>query len=319
MPSETTLNLILFIISIPIIIKSSDIFTEGASKLAKTFEVSDFIIGITVVALGTSLPELASDTYASYIDHGQIAVGDIIGSNITNMALILGITCVIKPLVIKHTEIYSGKIHLLILTLASVFLLAAGGIGRIGGAVFIIAYILYLRNSIEKYRELGVETVGKNELKKNIFEVLIGLTGILIGARLLVNSIIGMSTAFEVSEYLIALVLMAVGTSLPELFVSVSAARKGYMTMALGNIIGSNVANILWVLGVSAVIRPIIIAPGLILIQLLLMLLLSVLLIIFKSSGYVIDRREGAVFLGIYVIFVLVSVASGNDFIKWNA
>lgn len=314
MPSETTLNIIFFLISLPIIIKSSDIFTEGASKLAKMFGVSDFIIGITIVALGTSLPELASDSYASYIDHGQIAMGDIIGSNITNIALILGITCIIKPLVIKHTEIYSGWIHLLILTIASAFILVSGGIGRIGGVLFIFAYILYLKNSIEKYRELGVETVEKNDLNKNIFEALIGLTGILIGAYLIVNSIIGLSVAFGISEYLIALVLMAVGTSLPELFVSVTAARKGYMTMALGNIIGSNVANILWVLGVSALIRPIIIAPGLIFIQLLFMLLLSVLLIIFKKSGYVIDRREGVVFLGIYVVFVLVSVAFGNDF-----
>ncbi|MDP3105058.1 MAG: calcium/sodium antiporter [Candidatus Methanoperedens sp.] len=307
-----TSTLIFFLISIPIIIKSSDIFTEGASKLAKTFGVSDFIIGITIVALGTSLPELASDSYASYLDHGQIAFGDIIGSNITNIALILGLTCVIKPLVIKHTEMYSGWIHLMILTLASVFLLVSGGIGRIGGILFIFVYILYLKNSIEKYRELGVETREKNDLKKNILEVLIGLTGILIGAHLLVNSIIGLSTAFGVSEYLIALVLMAIGTSLPELFVSVSAARKGYMTMALGNIIGSNVANILWVLGVSAVIRPIIIAPELIFIQLMIMLLLSVLLIIFKKSGYIINRREGAVFLGIYVVFVLVSIAFGN-------
>ncbi|MDP2767525.1 MAG: calcium/sodium antiporter [Candidatus Methanoperedens sp.] len=309
-----TLDLLLFLISIPIIIKSSDIFTEGASKLAKMLGVSDFIIGITIVALGTSLPELASDTYASYIDHGQIAVGDIIGSNITNIALILGLTCVIKPLAIKHTEIYSGRIHLLILTLASAFLLASGGIGRIGGAAFIIAYIFYLRHAINTYREMGVETIGKDGFIKNIFEMLIGLTGILIGAYFLVNSIIGLSMAFGVSEYLIALLLMAIGTSLPELFVSVSAARKGYMTMALGNIIGSNVANILWVLGAATIIRPIKIDPELIFVQLIFMLLLSVLLIIFKSSGYVIDRREGAVFLVIYVVFVLVSIAFGNDF-----
>ena len=312
MPSETTLNITFFLISIPIIIKSSDIFTEGASKLAKMLGVSDFIIGITIVALGTSLPEFASDTYASYIDHGQIAFGDIIGSNITNIALILGLTCIIKPLVIKHTEIYSGWIHLLILTLASVFLLVSGGIGRIGGVAFIIAYVFYLRNSINRYRELGVETIKMNDVRKNISEVIIGLAGILIGANFLVNSIIGLSTAFGVSEYLIALVLMAVGTSLPELFVSVSAARKGYMTMALGNIIGSNVANILWVLGVAAVIRPIGIDPELIVISLIFMILLSVLLIVFKRSGYVIDRREGAVFLVIYVVFVLVSIASGG-------
>ena len=316
MSSKLTLDLLLFIISIPIIIKSSDIFTEGASKLAKMLGVSDFIIGITIVALGTSLPELASDTYASYIDHGQIAVGDIIGSNITNIALILGLTCIIKPLAIKHTEIYSGRIHLLIMILVSAFMLIAGGVGRIAGVVFIISYILYLRHSIDKYSELGVETIKKNDLKKNIFEVLIGLTGILIGSRLLVNSIIGLSIAFGVSEYLIALLLMSVGTSLPELFVSVSAARKGYTTMALGNIIGSNVANILWILGIAALIRPIRIAPELILVQLLFMLLLSVLLIFFKRSGYMIDRREGAIFLSVYVVFVLVSIAIGNEFMK---
>ncbi|MFZ2410249.1 MAG: sodium:calcium antiporter, partial [Candidatus Methanoperedens sp.] len=248
----------------------------------------------------------------SYIDHGQIAAGDIIGSNITNIALILGLTCIIKPLIIKHTEIYSGWIHLMILIFASVFIIATGGIGRIGGAVFIILYIFYLRHSISAYKELGVETIGKDGLTKNIFEVLIGLAGIFIGARLLVNSIIGFSVAFGISEYLIALLLMSLGTSLPELFVSVSAARKGYMTMALGNIIGSNVANILWVLGVAAVIRPIIISPGLIINQIIIMLVLSVLLIIFKKSGYVIDRREGVVFLIIYVVFVLLSIALGN-------
>jgi len=312
MLSETTTSIIFFLISIPIIIKSSDIFIEGASKLAKMLGISDFIVGITVVAMGTSLPELASDIYASYIDHGQIAVGDIIGSNITNIALILGVTCIIKPLAIKHTEIYSGRIHLIILTLASAFLLFAGGIGLIGGAAFIILYIFYLRHSIITYRELGVESIGKNGLIKNIFEVLIGLTGILIGARILVNSMIGLSMAYGVSEYLIALLLMSFGTSLPELFVSVSSTRKGYMTMALGNIIGSNVANILWVLGVAAVVRPIIINPELILTQVLFMLMLSILLIIFKKSGYVIDRREGAIFLGIYVLFVIVGIAFGN-------
>lgn len=316
MPLEFTLDLLLFIIAVPIIIKSSDIFTEGASKMAKTFGVSDFIIGITVVALGTSLPELASDTYASYIDHGQIALGDIIGSNITNIALILGLTCIIKPLVIKHTEIYSGWIHLLILTLASAFILTANGLGRIGGAGFIISYFFYLRHTIKTYRELGIESIGKDGFIRNIFEVLIGLTGILIGARILINSIIGLSIAYGVSEYLIALLLMSIGTSLPELFVSVSAARKGYMTMALGNIIGSNVANILWVLGFAAIIRPINIAPEVILIQILFMMILSVLLIIFKKSGYVIDRREGAIFLGIYIVFVLVSVAFGNGLIR---
>lgn len=312
MPSEMFLALVLFAVSVPIILKSSDVFTEGASRLAKMLGITDFIIGITIVAFGTSLPELASDSYASYIDHGHIAAGDIIGSNITNIALILGLTCIIKPLVIKHVEIYSGRIHFMVLSLASAFIILSGGLGRIGGGVFVIAYVLYLRHSIKMYREMGVETIGRDGFIKNLLEMLMGLAGILVGARLLVHSIVGLSRGFGVSEYLVAVLLMSIGTSLPELFVSVSAARKGYMTMALGNIIGSSVANMLWIFGVAAVIRPIIIAPELVLVQIFFMLLLSLMLIAFKKSGYVIDRKEGAVFLGIYAVFVIASIASGN-------
>lgn len=308
MPPDISFDILLFIISIPIIVKSSDVFIEGASKLAKNLGVSDFIIGITVVALGTSLPEMASDSYASYIDHGNIVTGDLIGSNITNIGLALGLTCIFHPLVIRHTDIYSGRIHLLILSLASIFMISVGGIGRGSGMVFIIAYFLYLRHSIKTYGELGAETIKKGRIIKNVFEVIMGLIGIFAGANLLVNSIIAISLAFGVSEYLIALVIMSLGTSLPELFVSLTGARKGYMTMVLGNIIGSNVANILWIFGIAAIIRPIQIIPERILIQVLLMLLLSVLLIGFKKSGYTISRREGLVFLGIYVIFIFTSI-----------
>lgn len=312
MPSEIIFHLTLFIISIPLILKSSDVFIEGASKLAKMLGVSDLIIGITLVAFGTSLPELASDSYASYIDHGHIVTGDIIGSNITNMALVFGLTCIIRPLIIKHTELYNGRIHLFILTAASTFIIVAGGINRIAGGLFIICYFLYLWHLIKTYRELGVETVGKDGFVKNLFAVLLGLTGILVSSRILVDSIIGLSGSLNISEYLISLLLMSIGTSLPELFVSVSAAKKGYMTMALGNIIGSNVANMLWIFGVAAVIRPIIIDPGLILVQIFFMLLLSVLVIIFKKSGYIIDRKEGGIFLGIYGIFILTSIVFGD-------
>lgn len=305
-------DILLFIISIPVILKSSDIFIEGASKVAKNLGVSDFIIGITVVALGTSLPELASDSYASYIGHADIVVGDLIGSNITNIGLVLGLTCLIRPLSLRHIEIYSGRIHFLILAFASIYLVLGTGIGRIGGIIFIIAYILYLKFSISAYSTVGTSTFKRDDLRKDILQVVIGISGVLVGAKVLVNSIIEVSLAYGVSEYLIALLLMAFGTSLPELFISITAARKGYMTMVFGNIIGSNVANMLWVFGVAALIRPINVARELVIIQVLFMLLLSLLLIIFKRSGYMVSRKEGIVFFGIYVIFILVSITTGD-------
>ena len=300
----------IFIISILLLVKGSDMLIDSASKLAKLFGVSDFIIGVTVVALGTSLPELASDTYASYIYKGDIVIGDIIGSNITNIALVLGVICVMKPLVVKHTEIYSGWLHLFILTAASFILLLGSGLGRIAGLVFVLAYVAYLRKVVKEYETIGVEHVPRNSIINSIIKLAIGLAGVLVGANLLVGTIISFAQTFGVPEYTISLVLMAVGTSLPELSTAIIAAKKGYSTMALGNIIGSNVANILWVLGMSALVRPIHINSQQILPAVVIMLLLSVMLIRFKRSQYTIDRKEGILFLAVYMVFVWINVAT---------
>ena len=299
-----------FIISILLLVKSSDILIDSASRLAKLFGVSDFVIGVTVVALGTSLPELASDTYASYIYKGDIVIGDVIGSNITNIALVLGVICIIKPLVVKHTEIYSGWVHLFILTAASLILLLGNGLGRITGLIFVLAYVAYLHKVVKEYETLGIEPVPRNSVIKSIIKLTIGLTGVLIGAHLLVGTIISFAEAFGVPEYTISLVLMAVGTSLPELSTAIVAAKKGYSTMALGNIIGSNVANILWVLGMSAIVRPIHINSLQVLPAVIMMLLLSVILIRFKKSQYTIDRKEGIFFVAAYLVFVWINVAA---------
>ncbi len=304
------IDVAIFFISILILLKGSDMLIDSASKLAKLFGVSDFIIGATVVALGTSLPELVSDTYASYIYKGDIVIGDIIGSNITNIALVLGVICIIKPLAVKHTEIYSGWIHLFILSAASFILLIGSGLGRIGGLIFVIAYVAYLRKVVKEHQTVGVESVPRNSVINSIIKLAIGLTGVLIGAHLLVGTIISFAQTFGIPEYTISLVLMAVGTSLPELSTAIVAAKKGYSAMALGNIIGSNVANILWVLGMSAIVRPIQINSLQILPAIVMMLLLSVILIYFKKSQYTIDRKEGMFFVAAYVVFVLINVAS---------
>ena len=304
------IDVAIFIISILLLLKGSDMLIDSASRLAKLFGVSDFIIGVTVVALGTSLPELVSDTYASYIYKGDIVIGDIIGSNITNIALVLGVICIIKPLVVKHVEIYSGWVHLFILTAASSILLIGSGLGRIAGLVFVLAYIAYLRKVVKEYQTVGVEPVPRNSVINSIIKLAIGLTGVLIGAHLLVGTIISFAQTFGIPEYTISLVLMAVGTSLPELSTAIVAAKKGYSTMALGNIIGSNVANILWVLGMSAIVRPIHINSLQILPAIVMMLLLSIILIHFKKSQYTIDRKEGMFFVAAYVVFVLINVAT---------
>jgi cation:H+ antiporter len=301
------LDILFFLISIPLLVKGSDLFIEGASRTAKHLGVSDFLIGVTIVALGTSLPELASDTYASYIDQGDVVLGDILGSNITNVALILGLTAVIRPLPVKHEEVFSGKVHLIVLVLASMLLVLGNGVSRLGGLILIISYIFYIRHVVGISRMIAVETAPKGILWRNLLELSLGLGGILLGARILVDSIIGIAHTFGIPEYLIALIMMSLGTSLPELSVSIAGARKGYMTMVLGNIIGSNVGNILFVLGLAAMIRPISIGALEILPAIGTMLFLSLLLVRFKATGYLIDTREGVIFLAIYGLFIGIS------------
>jgi len=303
------LEAVVFIFSIILLVKSSDVLADSAAKTAKIFGVSDFVIGVTIIAIGTSLPELASGIYASYINEGDILIGDVLGSNITNIALVLGLTCLVEPLTVKHTEIYSGWLHLMILTFASAVLLAGSGLARIGGAVFLLAYVLYLRKVIREYQTVGVEPVPRNSLIKNAIGLCLGLVGVLLGAKLLVDSILSFAQVFGIPEYTISLLLMALGTSLPEVFTATAAARKGYSTMALGNIIGSNIANILLVMGTAALVRPVHMDTKQMLPAVIMMLLLSVFLVRFKRSQYTISRREAFVFVAAYVVFVWSNVA----------
>jgi cation:H+ antiporter len=303
------IEIVFFVASILLLVKGSDILIDCAARTAKIFGISDFVIGVTIIALGTSLPEFASGVYASYLDRGEIVLGDILGANIINVGLVLGLTCLIKPLPIKHTEIYSGWVHLFILTMASIVLIAGNGLSSIVGLVFSVAYLLYLRKVIREYRTLGVEPVTRGPLVNNILGLVLGLSLILIGAKLLVSSIISFAQILGISAFTISLLLMPIGTSMPELTTTIITARKGYSTMALGNIIGSNIANILWVLGVASIVRPIHIHLQQMLPAIIMMLLLAVLLISFKRSKYMIERREGLFFLVVYAVFVGINIA----------
>ena len=300
---------VMFVASILLLVKGSDILSDCAARTAKMFGVSDFVIGVTIIALGTSLPEFASGVYASYLDRSEIVLGDVLGANIINVGLVLGLTCLIKPLSIKHTEIYSGWIHLFILTMASIVLIIGNGLSRILGLVFSVAYLLYLRKVIREYRTLGVEPVTRGPLVNNILGLLLGLSLILIGAKLLVNSIISLAEILGISAFIISLLLMPIGTSMPELTTTIITTRKGYSTMAFGNIIGSNIANILWVLGVSSVVRPILADAQQMLPAIIIMLLLAIFMIRFKGTSYTIDRKEGIIFLTLYAVFIMFNVA----------
>lgn len=256
---------VLLIAGLLLLIKGADWLVEGASAVAKKKRVSDLAIGLTVVAFGTSAPELVVTLMASIQDQQEIVFGNIIGSNNFNLFFILGIAGLITPLIVQSSTIYK-EIPISLIAALMLFLLAnnfTGGdtiVSRWDGLILLVLFAGFL---YYVFRQLKLEPE-KTEIKqkeigaKKVWAlIVIGLAGLVIGGRLVVNSAVEMATAWGVTEQLIGLTIVAMGTSLPELATTVVAAVKRKTDIAVGNIIGSNIFNIFFILGVSAVVRPI--------------------------------------------------------------
>jgi len=307
------------------LLKGADILVDGSSSVARKLGISSFVIGLTVVAFGTSMPELVISTMAGLRGSSGIALGNIIGSNITNTLLILGISAVITPLLVKRATVnkeipFSLLAVLAVGFLANDFLIdhtSPDGLTRIDGLVLILFFsiFIYYTFGITKSKDnIFQKTVGGikgEEVKtfgsaKSIVMIVAGLAALILGGQLLVNGAVGIAYAFGLSEALIGLTVVAVGTSLPELAASIVAARKGKTDIAVGNVVGSNIFNLLWVLGFSAVIASIGYNPMLN-VDMLILIAATILLLflIYAGRRNILGRGEGAVLIGIYVCYLV--------------
>jgi len=285
---------------------------RGSSVLASAWGLSPLVIGLTVVSFGTSAPELAASLMAALAGAPEMALGNVVGSNIANIALILGLTALIHPLragasfLRRETPIMIGA------TLLLVVLLALGRLGRPAGLMLVVLLVAYLWLLLRTKEPAQVQAEFEQEygLKPRRspwlagLAVLVGLGLLVAGARWLVLGASAMARGLGVPELIIGLTVVAVGTSLPELATSVVAALKGEPDIALGNAVGSNVFNILGILGTTALVRPFSLPFGLVAVDLAVMLGLSALLWPFLRSGSCLARREGAVLLGLYAAYV---------------
>jgi cation:H+ antiporter len=305
-----------------ILVKGAHWLVEGGSSLAQVLGVSDLLIGLTVVAFGTSLPEMFIDTTAAIKGNTGLVIGDIIGSNVTNILLILGISAVIFPLRIQRgvtwREIpFTFIAACLVLLLGNDSLIEGGNskLGRIDGLVmlsFMAIYLYYLisiNNPASWKQEAGSKRSG---IIKPIILVIVGLLGLFFGARLIVSAAIFIVGKMHISETMIGLTVIALGSSLPELTASIVAALKKRPDLALGNIVGSNIVNIFLVLGICSVIRPLPLRPQdnfAIMIAIIASLLLFASAFVGKRS--VIDRWIGFVFIIIYLFYVIIVIHLG--------
>ncbi len=307
---------IVFIVSLFVLIKSSDVFTHTAEKIGLSFGLPSFIIGVTIVGIGTSLPELVSSIIAVYKHSSEIVIGNVVGSNITNIFLLLGIAAIIGKKINLNYEIINVDLPFLV---ASAFLLLVfswdGSFTLFEGLLSVICVILYLiyaantrksTNKDENYkiskREKFKSTNERINIKTFLVLVLSALF-IYFGAEYTVRSIIKISDILNIGKEIIAMGIVALGTSLPELMVTISSGRRGNLEMAVGNILGSNVFNTFGVMGISSFFGTISI-PQTILIFGLPMMLIATLLYLLITHDKEITAWEGWILLIFYVLFI---------------
>ena len=262
---DILLQIVLLIIGFVLLIKGADIFVDGASKIAKRLGVPMLVIGLTIVAMGTSLPEAAVSISAALKGSADIAVGNVVGSNILNVLLILGISAVITPLAVqKCTVKYEIPITFVVTIIFALLGLNDGVIGIWGGIILWVLFLGYMGYLfwISKTGQVQEEPAPEDDKKENVFKlilcIIVGIALIILGSNISVEAAKKIASAFGMSERLIGLTIVALGTSLPELVTSVIAAIRKNADIAIGNIIGSNIFNILFVIGTSALITPVV-------------------------------------------------------------
>lgn len=305
---EVILNVVLFAVSLSVLLKASDWFVDSAELIGLSLGVSPFFIGITVVAFGTSLPELATSIAAVYAGNSEVVVGNVIGSNITNIALILGITAFIVREINMEYNIWHVDIPYL---WASAFLLwfvlRDQQVSFPEILILLAGIIVFLLYSIKSTGDNSTAT--QSASWKNYLLLVVGGILVWLGANFTIQAITVLSTKAGISPEIIALSAVAIGTSLPELVVSITAARKGKAAIAVGNVLGSNVFNSFIVLGIPGLLGDLKIPDNILEFYLPLMLALTILFGIIANNKQI-TRWEGAILLLFYVLF-LVEIAGG--------
>jgi len=313
------INLFLFIVGFLFLIKGADVFVDGSVSIARKLGMSTFVIGLTVVAFGTSAPELIISVLASFNNSSEIALGNIIGTNITNTLLILGATAMMSPLVVKKNTI-NKEIPFSLLAIFAIFFMvndvfldgyAQNYLTRIDGLVLLLFFCIFIYYTFGMAKkDQGIfdrDDVPKEAgVFKSLVLVLLGLVGIFLGGEWIVSGAVYFAGTFGISETFIGLTVVAIGTSLPELATSLMAAKKGNADMAVGGVIGSNIFNLFWVLGCSSIINPISFDSQLNTdIMMLISMTILLLFLVFYGKKNMLAKMEGMIMIMLYLAYII--------------
>ena len=309
--TNIVIQVVLLIVGFVLLIKGSDFFVDGASSVASILKIPSLIVGLTIVAFGTSAPEAAVSITSSLSGNNALALSNVIGSNLFNMLLIIGLCAILSELKISKKVLSLDLPFLVILTgILTAFILIGWNISRVEGIILlilIIAYIAYLIYNAQKSKESQIVEKPKISPLKSIIYIVCGIAGIIIGADFVVDSASYIAMAFGMSETLVGLTIVAMGTSLPELATSLTALKKGENQLVIGNVIGSNIFNISFVLGASSAISPIAINPNM-QTDIILMLGVTILFFIFGKTQDKYDKKEGLILLALFIAYMVFAI-----------
>ena len=315
------LDIVYILLGLALLVKGGDYLVDGSVAIAKRAKLSEMVIGLTVVGFGTSMPELLVSAQSALMGNSGIAIGNVVGSNISNIALILGVTSIIHVIPAQKITL---KIDLPFMLLSFVLFVAiamTGSVGRVAGVIGVLMLICFVSYQVRQSRKAEAALAKENPeahaeaelmaLWKALLLVLVSFLAMVFGANILVEGASNIARLLGVTDRVIGLTIVAIGTSLPELFSSVMAAVKGKTDMAIGNIIGSGSFNILCVIGVSSIITPIIGTNIGFAFDYALMIFLGVLLWLFLRSKHLLERWEGVILTIIFIAYLTKTVVVG--------
>lgn len=317
------MNYILLLFGFILLIKGADYFVDGSSKIAKLLRVPPLVIGLTIVSFGTGAPEATVSIIAALEESGDLVLGNVVGSNIINISLIIGITALIFPLKVESATIKKEIPFTFLASIAMLVLISdqvlefepANIISRGDGIIFLLFFSIFMYYVIEVARnnrndpiERNLSTKEAGTWGKNIFITVLGLAGVIVGGYFVVESSTEIAYTFGLSETLVGLTIVAIGSSLPELITSIIAAMKKESEIALGNIVGSSIFNILFVLGISSILSPLVVSDK-IFFDIFVMLGLTIFLFVFSKTQHTIAKSEGfALSIGyiVYLVYIII-------------
>lgn len=319
------LTYVLFFVGFVLLIKGADLLVDGASVVAKRLGVSALVIGLTIVAFGTSVPELVVNLFASLEGNTDLAIGNVLGSNIVNILLILGVSAIFYPLTVQKSTVWKEVPFALLAVTVLGFMAndmvlngeASSAITRSEGLILIAFFVIFLYyifgiskgNTTDQTEEVAAESVS---LVRSLLMVVVGILGLVVGGKWIVDGAVAIATGFGVSEALIGLTIVAIGTSLPEMATSVVAAYKKNVDIAVGNVVGSNIFNVFWILGVSSIVQPLPFSQMLSFdLGMTFGATLLLFLAFFIGKRHTLERWQGVLFVVLYLTYILYLVLRG--------